>query len=152
MKIVYLILTHKLAEQLVRLVTVLNTQQSHFFIHVDARAESFFDEAKEKLSHFQNVNFVSKRYRCRWGQFSLIEATISCLETLIKSDIQFDYAFLLSGQDYPIKKVAYIKSFLKSNRGKQFIEYFPLKEKNKWTNKERSLSVNEKSRKSASCL
>lgn len=134
MKISYLILAHKLPEQLTRLVTVLNDESSQFFIHIDQRAEQTYSKAKEQLSSFQNVHLVPSRYGCRWGQFSIIRATIASLEALVESRAEFEYVFLLSGQDYPIKKLSYIHTLLESNAGKQFIDWFPLDQPNKWTN------------------
>ncbi|AFY35649.1 beta-1,6-N-acetylglucosaminyltransferase [Calothrix sp. PCC 7507] len=133
MKIAYLMLAHKLPEQLARLVNALNNEESHFFIHLDARATTLLEESKKCLSSFENVHFVPKRYKCRWGQFSIVRGTISCLETLVTSGIEFDYVFLLSGQDYPIKSISHIESFLEKNRGKQFINCFSLEEENEWS-------------------
>ncbi len=136
MKIAYLILAHKLPEQLVRLVNALNNKNSHFFIHLDARPKLLLKESEKYFSSFSNVHFVPKRYKCRWGQFSIVRGTISCIETLVTSGIEFDYVFLLSGQDYPIKSISHIESFLEINTGKQFINCFPLDQKNEWSDNE----------------
>lgn len=134
MKLAYLILAHKLPEQLTRLVNTLNNETSHFFIHIDKRAEAVYSEAQRQLAAFPNVQFVSKRYSCRWGQFSIVNATIASLEMLVKSGADFEAVFLLSGQDYPIKHQSYIDSFLAHHPGQQFIDWFPLDQPNKWTN------------------
>lgn len=133
MRVVYLILAHKLPEQLTRLITVLNSSSSHFFIHFDDRAETAFQETKQRLASYSNVDFVTPRSRCRWGQFSIVQATLTSLKTLAASKIDYDYAFLLSGQDYPIKPLCQINSFLEKNRGNQFMDWFPLDQPNQWT-------------------
>src|SRR4029077_18392690 len=48
--------------------------------------------------------------------------------------LPFDYAILLSGQDYPIKTNGHIKLFLSQNMGREFIESFPVDEPNRWSN------------------
>jgi hypothetical protein len=133
MKIVYLILAHNLPQQLARLVNILNNKDSHFFIHFDGRSKVPMEEVKQWLFSSPNVHFVPRRHKCRWGQFSLVRATMTCIETLLTSGIEFDYVFLLSGQDYPIKNLSYIESFLKKNQGKQFITWFSLEQENELT-------------------
>lgn len=133
MKIVYLILAHKQPEQLARLVNALNNKNSHFFIHFDGRSKVPMVEVEKWLSSFSNVHLLPKRYKCQWGQFSIVRATVSCIEALVTSGIEFDYVFLLSGQDYPIKNLSHIESFLDKNQGKQFITWFSLEQENEWT-------------------
>jgi hypothetical protein len=133
MKLAFVILAHKHPEQLLRLVKSLNPEENHFFIHIDKRAEPVFVETKKLFNTISNVSLVNQRYACRWGQFSIVNATLSCLQQLCSTNESYDYVFLISGQDYPIKPLSEIKLFLEKNRGQQFIEAFPMAEPNKWT-------------------
>jgi hypothetical protein len=123
MKIAYLVLAHKLPEQLIRLIKTLNTVDTSFFIHVDRNTE---DETHAALVGFfrsyDNVHFI-KRHYCKWGDSSLVKATLSGLKYLVKSEIPYDYVILLSGQDYPIKSNDEIQAYLQKNNGFSFLQY-----------------------------
>jgi len=98
MKIAYIILAHKYPEQLVRLVSRLQTENTCFFIHIDGKTDQeTSSQMVNQLQHIPSVYFV-KRYKCFWGDFNIIKATLEAIATLLKSKIEFDYAILLSGQ------------------------------------------------------
>jgi hypothetical protein len=83
----------------------------------------------EGVTHLPNVVFL-KRHNCHWGDFGHVRATLKGLAYLFDREIYFDYVFLLTGQDYPIKSNANIEAFLDKNQGTEFISYysFPNKE------------------------
>lgn len=122
-KIAYLVLAHKLPDQLIRLIKTLNTVDTSFFIHIDKNSR---DETHGKMlnafgSH-ANVQFI-KRHYCKWGDSSLVKATLAGLKHIVNSRIPFDYVLLLSGQDYPIKSNQDIQLFLQENHGFSFLQY-----------------------------
>jgi hypothetical protein len=126
MRIAYIILAHKLPEQLVRLVSKLNTPANSFLIHVNKTDESgVYHRAKEALHHCANVRFLKRRV-VRWGTFSQVQAVMDGVREALTSGFEFDYAIFLSGQDYPIKSNEYIQKFLEESQGKSYLEYFPL--------------------------
>jgi len=132
MKIAFFILAHRYPEQLDRLVGRL-PPDSPVFVHFDARAElEVYAQAESLLSRRANVRFV-RRFRCYWGAMSIVHATLECIGALIAAGHDFDYAMLLSGQDYPIKDPAHMRRFLEAHRGREFIESFRLAEPNRWT-------------------
>ena len=133
MKICYLILAHKNPEQLRRLVSALDDTGVNFFIHVNKRSQSFYNDAREVLANFANVNFLPRK-KIWWGTFGIIDAVITGIEAIANSDISCDRVVLISGQDYPIKSKEYIKAFFEKNSDKNYIEFFPFSVKNKWTN------------------
>ncbi|MGP1375886.1 MAG: beta-1,6-N-acetylglucosaminyltransferase [Almyronema sp.] len=134
MRIAYIVLAHKLPEYIVRLVSTLTTEQSVIYIHIDKRANDTYCKTLSLLSQVSNVYFVQSRLSCRWGQFSIVAATLSALQALHSSNNSFDRVILLSGQDYPIKPIDYIQDFFSRHSQQQFIEYFSLEEENKWSN------------------
>ncbi len=133
MKIAFIIVAHKNPRQIAHLVSLLSADDNHCYIHIDKRVEAVSQEVQQLLANASNVFFSSKRYACRWGQFSIVNATLSCLRDLHSKKEKCDYVFLISGQDYPIKTLSEIKHFLNENRGRQFIEAFPMMEPNQWT-------------------
>jgi hypothetical protein len=136
MRIAFVILAHKFPEQIVRLINALNADGDQFFIHIDQRSPTVFNQLKERFENEPKVLLTTDRYACRWGQFSLVAATLSCLRSVCLSQETYDYVFLISGQDYPIKPLADLKRFLEKNKGQQFIEAFAFLEPNRWSEHE----------------
>ncbi|MDE5413800.1 beta-1,6-N-acetylglucosaminyltransferase [Alkalihalobacterium chitinilyticum] len=135
MKIAYIILAHNKPEQLIRLINRLNEEDITFIIHYDKNSpDSEFGELKDFFSNYNNIYF-SERIKCYWGGINLVRATLGCLSLLQKENIQYDYASLLSGQDYPLFSNSKIKEFFYQNKGKQFMQYF--KPINVWKNEDR---------------
>ena len=56
-----------------------------------------------------NIYFL-KRHTCYWGDFNIVKATCEGIKEIVKSGINFDYAILLSGQDYLIKSTTQIET------------------------------------------
>ncbi len=133
MRLAYLILSHKLANQVARLVAALTDRDDSFFIHVDKRAEPHTHRTLlDRLGDLPNLHIVPAR-ACYWGSFGIVDATIAGIQALTESGVQFDRLMLLSGQDYPIKPRRYIKAFLERQGEQQFIESFALTQPNKWS-------------------
>jgi hypothetical protein len=126
MRIAYIISAYKYPEQLIRLITRLHSDSASFFVHVDKKtALEVYEKIVDGTKHLENVFFL-KRYRCYWGGFGHVQATIEGINEIIKKNIPFDYAVLLTGQDYPIKTNEQIRKFLRQSHGKSFMDYFPL--------------------------
>lgn len=126
MNFVYLILTHKNPAQVYRLIQALNSIESSFIIHVDAKVE-----IRPFIKFFENyppgkILFCPDRKNIDWGSYSMVEATMSMIHFLFQMELKADYVHLISGQDYPIKNNKEIVKFFKNNNGKNFIEFFSL--------------------------
>ena len=133
MKIAYIILAHRYPEQLIRFVLRLNNDNVSFFIHIDKKASNeVFYQIQNDLHSIKHIYFL-KRYRCFWGDFNIVKATLEGIKGVVKAGIDFDYVILLSGQDYLIKPISQLENFLKNNEGKEFMEFFALDSRNKWT-------------------
>ncbi|NTW32736.1 MAG: beta-1,6-N-acetylglucosaminyltransferase [Bacteroidetes bacterium] len=126
MKLAYVILAHKNAPQVKRLYDRLNNKDSIFVFHICTTSESsFYKELKQLLGKQDNV-FFCKREDGTLFSFTLIKGILNALNLLIKNNIEFDYVNLISGQDYPIKTNEYISDFFNKNKGKEFIEFWPM--------------------------
>jgi len=124
MRIAYVISAFKCPRLLTRLVNRLHTPRSVFLIHVDKRtAEKQYREMVFNLDHLPNVIFL-KRHACHWGDFGHVRATLKGLAHLFDKEVNFDYVFLLTGQDYPIKSNINIESFLKKANDKEFVSFY----------------------------
>lgn len=132
MNLAYIISAYKLPEQLVRLVSRLNTDSSHFLIHVDQKSDDgVFDPIATSLEPLSNVHLL-ERHRCDYGGFGHVRATLKGIAELFRLGLPFDYVILLTGQDYPIKPNERIAEFFREHRGHSFLQYFSLPSDN-WT-------------------
>lgn len=120
MKLAHLILAHSNPEQLKRLIGRLVHTDVDFYIHLDKKTDiaPFLT-----LADMPNVHFIQKRIKVYWGDYSIVEATVSGFEEILATGIPYDYIHLMSGQDYPIKSTAHIHGFLAANPGKIFMQY-----------------------------
>jgi hypothetical protein len=126
LKLVYIVSAYKLPDQLVRLVSRLNTGTAFFLIHVDKKTdEAVFRRMREPLRHLTNVHFL-ERHRCPYGGFGHVRATLKGIDEIVRRGLPFDYVILLTGQDYPIKTNQHIEEFFSRNEGRSFMEHFPL--------------------------
>ncbi len=123
MKIAYLVLCHKNSNQVDRLIRQLDNECVDFYIHVDAKANSF------KVNNKANVIVLDEKERVdvRWASFSMISATLNLIKKCLKSSKEYDYVVLISGQDFPLKNNRQFIKFLEDNYGSNFIEILPKK-------------------------
>lgn len=125
MSIAYIISAYKQPAQLMRLVDRLNEHDTFFVIHIDARSTPDFSAVISRLLRYPNVVFMPAR-RFRYRSFDHVWISLSGISLLISHNIVFEHVALLTGQDYPIKPLSYIRSFLLRHRGKSFLRSFPL--------------------------
>ncbi len=131
-EIAYLIRAHHAPAQLARLVHRLDSENASFFIHVSAGTpEETFAEMQSSVGAGPNVHWV-ERVPTYYAGFSLVEATLSGLRAIAAADAVPGHTVILSGQDYPAKKVAEIERFFRDSPGKSFLEHFALPANDKW--------------------
>lgn len=125
MKIAYLILAHNNPLHLTRLISALQTEHSHMFLHIDKKSNGFIH-----LPVKSNTTLIKNTVSVNWGGFSLVQATLNLLQEA-NTIGEYDYFILLSGADYPIKSNAYIFQFLQQHKGEEFINLCKMPEMNK---------------------
>ncbi|HDS5346341.1 TPA: hypothetical protein QH304_004113 [Klebsiella pneumoniae] len=99
MKKIFCITCHKISNALSITVEYLSTfSENTILIHVDKKSkiEGFYN-----LLHFNkdNVVFIPDRIDVTWGTYSQIQASLNLFNKALEYD--FDYLFLLSGDDIP---------------------------------------------------
>lgn len=115
MKIAYLILAHKHPLHLTRLISALQSEHAHIFLHIDKKALSMICP-----SVASDITLIQNTVTVNWGGFSLVQATLNLMQEAAASG-EYDYFILLSGADYPLRSNAYILRFLQRYNGKEFI-------------------------------
>ena len=126
MKIAHLILIHENPSQLERLIQRLAHPDADFYIHVDLKTD-----INPFLSlQGEHVKFTVNRVCVQWGAYSIVQATVNSIEEILKSNDNYNYINLLSGQDYPLKSTETIHNFFKDNPNKAFMH--TLSVENEW--------------------
>ena len=98
---VFLILVHKQPKQLLMLLKQLESNESHFIIHVDLKSE--IQDFKSITTNIKNIHYVNERYDVGWGSISIVKATLALIKELHSNNLNYSHAHLLSGEDILIK-------------------------------------------------
>lgn len=88
------------------------------YIHVDKKST-----IKNKINRTNNVFILDNSIDVRWARYSQVEATLSLMRSVENSGKKYKYIHFISGQDYPIKSIKYIKNFFEKTN-KQYLEFF----------------------------
>lgn len=125
MKLLFLILAHNQPGQVAELAKALvqSAEDGTALIHFDAGADDkHFHQLEELVSENDAIRLAKERIRCKWGDYSLVQAVIDCLSELIGNGESFDYVLLLSGTCLPNRPIRQLERYLRENYGKEFIE------------------------------
>jgi hypothetical protein len=120
MRIAYLVMTHENPSLLQRMIQTLSFGDGEcgFFIHLDQKTPY---EAFASV-HGQNVCFCEKRIPVYWGEFSQVEAILALIRLALDSPNRYDYCFLITGSCYPLRTGGYIRKFIETNQGAEYME------------------------------
>ena len=124
-RIAYIVSAYKLPAQLERLLRQLDAPGATFAVHVDRKtSRATWDEM---VSRCRDLDVVwLSRHRSQWGGFGHVRATLKGIDHIVGNDIPFDYAVLLTGQDYPLRPPVEIASHLGATNGRSFMRHLPL--------------------------
>lgn len=129
MKQAFLIVAHKNFEQTKQLIEFIADEDHHVYIHIDQKNDGLFNQLKQYFQSFNTVFFLEQRMSINWGGLSQVLVTIQLLKQA--SNRGYDFYHLISGQDLFIKTKKEVSSFLKKNKGRQFLETLDIEE-NLW--------------------
>jgi Core-2/I-Branching enzyme len=125
MRIAYIVSAYKLPAQLERLVRRLDAPDVFFAIHVDRKTRrAIYDEMIERTRDL-DVTFLP-RHVSHWGSFGHVRATLKGIDHVVGEGRPFDYAILLTGQDYPLRSGEEIAAFFERAEGRSFMNHWPL--------------------------
>lgn len=123
MRIAILVLCHKNPKQINLLLDSLKHPSMSFFVHVDKKSG-----ISDSIIKRDDIEFLPDELRVdvQWARLSQVDAALNLLR-YAKSKGQFDYFWLCSGQDFPIKPVDEIVRYLSSDRSMNYINLFSSK-------------------------
>lgn len=131
MKLGFIILAHQDLHRAEQLTRFLAKNDCPVTLHIDLNVpEKDMDDLKKSLNHLDNITF-SKREKCGWGQFSIVQATLNAAETLLEHHPDLTHVFLASGSCLPARPIKQLKAFLDRHTGVDFIESCSIKDE-KW--------------------
>ena len=123
-RIAYILLCHKDPVAIIKQAERLTASGDYMSIHFDASASpTDFAQITQALGKNPNVTFASKRIRCGWGEWSLVQATLNAVESAIDAFPRATHFYMLSGDCMAIKSAEYIHDYLDDN-DVDFIESF----------------------------
>ncbi len=120
MRIAHLIITYTDPQQTYRMIQRMIDPDFDFYIHVDAKLPIL---SHEFLTQLPNVYLIKNRIKVNWAGFSTIQAEFNSIQEILNTNKQYDFVTLLSGQDYPIARVAEMKIFYEARKGKLLLKY-----------------------------
>ena len=124
-RVAYIVSAYKLPAQLERLLRRLDGPGVSFAVHVDAKTRrATWDEMVARCSDL-DVAWLP-RHRSQWGGFGHVRATLKGIDHVVGSGVPFDYAVLLTGQDYPLRPHAEIARFLGDAGERSFMRHILL--------------------------
>lgn len=100
-------------EQLMKMLEILDSEKSDFYIHINAKVEMPDCEKLKSSVHKSNVYFT-QRVPIVWGENGVLTAELVLLETAVQHG-DYDYYHMLSGQDFPLKSLDELDAFLEDN-------------------------------------
>jgi hypothetical protein len=123
LRLAYIISAYRNLGQVARLVRRLQADGASFFVHVDKKTDGrAYVDLVSSLEDLPSVHFL-ERHPCHWGGFGHVRATLKGIDQLLGQGTRFDYAILLTGQDYPIKSNDYMDRFFETERPKSFMAF-----------------------------
>ncbi|WP_352338420.1 beta-1,6-N-acetylglucosaminyltransferase [Psychrobacter sp. 16-MNA-CIBAN-0192] len=120
MNVVYAITCHKITNPLIHTVNYLSSfDENTILIHVDKKSEL----EKFLVLKKSNVYLIPNRVEVAWGSKSQIESTLELMDFSL--GFQYDFFFLLSGDDIPLKNNSELQHLLNKFSDYNFIDFDP---------------------------
>lgn len=121
----YILLAHDNPDIVAGLIETLLADGSHVVLHYDRSAPSRdIEKFSRLLSSSQGRFSLAQAVEVRWGEWSVVRATLNALEQLSSLGYDFDYVTLISGSCNVSKPVQLFDEFLARNKGCEFIESY----------------------------
>ncbi len=134
-KVGFLLLCHEQPADVMKLLSMQYFQNKNLrvYAHYDKKKSAKdFQTLKAYAAEKKNINFIDNRVVGKWGEFSLVEATLNCMQACINDpDFDADYMYLFSGSCIPVKPFVLLQQYLADNHGKEFIEAYDIRY-NRW--------------------
>lgn len=120
-KIIYSIVCHVNAEQVIRLIKNIYSEENIYYLTLDLKTPiTFYKTLKKYFANYKNVYLVNKDVE--WGRWSQVQVVLDVMENALKIDAGWTHLINLSGQDFPLKKQEEIMKELSEKTDFSFLE------------------------------
>lgn len=133
MRVCYFIQAHSHPEQVHRLVKTIKRGSPNAIVIIgyDFTHSSI---AMGPIQNLSDVYLLAGDFPIRRGEFSMLQPYLNAINWLVEHEIEFDWLAYLSGQDYPIKPLEEIESYLAQTQYDGFLQYYNvLSEQSHWS-------------------
>lgn len=122
-KFVYLINSHTLPTQVIRLIHTIRklSPDSYIAIHHDQSKSTLLEADVTKI---RNVYLIPNPLNVEWGDISQVGCFLHSIRWL-SLNISFDWLILISGQDYPISSLNKFETNISTSSFDGYFSYFP---------------------------
>jgi hypothetical protein len=110
-------MAHKNPKIIQKTIDHLSSPDSAFLIHIDKKVDIRLFESIQG----EQVFFTERRELVYWGEFSQVQAMLILIRQALADMRNYDYFVLLCGSTYPIRSGDYIRRFLETHRGTEFM-------------------------------
>jgi hypothetical protein len=121
MAIAYIILAHRMPDQVARLVDRLSTSEDRVFVHLDKRSDVAPYAAA--FARLPQPPTMLRRVPVRWAGWGHVRATLIGLGAVLRAPQEFSHIVLLTGQDYPIRSTPELQAFFAEHQGQSFLSW-----------------------------
>ena len=123
-RIAFILLCHKDPDAIIQQAQQLTAVGDYISIHFDARAPlEAYERIKTGLANNPNVAYATKRIKCGWGEWSLVQASLYAIEAAVEAFPRATHFYMVSGDCMAIKSAKYAHAFLDRN-DKDYVESF----------------------------
>ncbi|MBB5516837.1 hypothetical protein FHS89_002879 [Rubricella aquisinus] len=115
-RIAFILLCHKLPDAIIAQAELLAAGGDCVAIHFDRSAPAEdYARLQEALGDNPNITFAKKRVKGGWGEWSLVEGTLSALRAARETFPDATHFYFISGDCMPIKPRGHIVRYLENN-------------------------------------
>ena len=121
--VAFSILIYTNVEQAERLLRAIYRPQNYYCIHVDSKTDDVIYDAMRNISNcLQNVFVLKKRIKVIWGNMSVLEPELLCMQELLTRSKRWKYFINLTGQEFPLRTNYEIVKILQAYNGSNDVE------------------------------
>ena len=123
-KIAFILLCHKDPDAVIAQARLLTAAGDCIAIHFDARNPADqYRRIVEALSDNPDVTFATRRIKCGWGEWSLVQASLNAIDAAVAAFPDATHFYMISGDCASVKSAEYAHRFLES-ADRDYVECF----------------------------
>ncbi|MEM5475570.1 DUF5928 domain-containing protein [Pacificibacter sp. AS14] len=112
-RIAFILLCHKDPEAIIDQARRLTAAGDFISIHFDARSgRAPFEQIRAGLKGNPNVAYATRRIKCGWGAWSLVQASLYAVEAAEKAFPRATHFYMVSGDCMSVKTAEYMHDYL----------------------------------------